>query len=391
MPVSFEWPTVDFALLHRQRWERVEALMREQRLDHLLLTGADHIRYVTDFRAQITNEPDWFVAVVSSDGTADLMVPYVDEVVAADFPDKPWIKHLRPLPSWSPPAAHPATWVRAVQSALDSGARRVGVDAIDTALLSGLRQAAPQLDIHSVSGALFGLRRFKLDAEIVLLEAASHVNTAAMEAAALAAVPGATDHDVLAAAMAYQQSAGVEFVTHSVCNLRNGSGDWFAAGREFVDGDPFFFDIGCYGVGGYASDAARTAFVGEPRKHHAEAYATLLECHELIQSAARPGARASELQRIAKKFLVGKGYFGTPYAVGHGVGLRLCELPSIYTTQHMDEDAVLVEGEVIAIEPELSYQRDGKTTVLKIEDNFVVTANGLRKLTVAPEVTAAKP
>ena len=389
MPVTFEWPEVDFAELHRQRWERVETLMREQQLDHLLLTGADHIRYVTDFRAQLTNEPDWFVAVVSSDGTADLMVPYVDEAVAADAPSKPWIKRLLPLPSWSPPAANPVTWVRAVASALGGGARRIGVDGIDTALLGGLREAVPNAEIHSVSGPLFQLRRAKLDLEIVLLEAASRVNTAAMEAATLVAVPGATDHDVLAAAMAHQQAAGVEFVTHSVCNLRNGSGDWFAAGREFVDGDPFFFDIGCYGVGGYASDAARTGFVGEPRKHHADAYATLLESHELIQAAAQPGVRASELQRITNDFLTGKGYFGTPYAVGHGVGLRICELPSIYTTEHMDEDAVLVEGEVIAIEPELSYERDGMTTVLKIEDNFVVTANGLRKLTVAPTAASA--
>jgi hypothetical protein len=53
----------------------------------------------------------------------------------------------------------------------------------------------------------------------------------------------------------------------------------------------------------------------------------------------------------------------------------------------MDDDVALVEGEVIALEPETTVVVDGVETVLKIEDNFVVETHGLRRLTVAPDAS----
>ena len=50
----------------------------------------------------------------------------------------------------------------------------------------------------------------------------------------------------------------------------------------------------------------------------------------------------------------------------------------------MDRDTVLQAGHVIALEPETSVEVDGKLVVLKVEDNFAVTSDGLRQLTIAP-------
>lgn len=50
----------------------------------------------------------------------------------------------------------------------------------------------------------------------------------------------------------------------------------------------------------------------------------------------------------------------------------------------MDDDATLVEGEVIALEPETTGVVDGIETVLKIEDDFVVEATGIRQITFVP-------
>lgn len=51
----------------------------------------------------------------------------------------------------------------------------------------------------------------------------------------------------------------------------------------------------------------------------------------------------------------------------------------------MDEDAVLLEGEVIALEPETTVIVDDREVVLKIEDNFIVTSAGLEKMTIVAE------
>ena len=384
----YRWPEYDAHELHRARSERVQEVMRERRVDALLLVGPDHIRYAADFRAHLTNESEWFAALVGSEGDAELFLPYIDETIASPFPSLPWVTRVHPVASWSAATANPATWVRAVAGALaarsGAGALRVGVDGVDQTLLAGLRDALPGVGFVPVATELHRVRREKHPIELVLLDAVSRVNAGAMEAALGAARVGGTDHDVLAAAMAYQQAAGVEFVTHSVCNLRNGSGDWFAAGRRFSEGDPFFFDIGCYGAGGYASDAGRTGFVGQPREEHLSAYEHLLAAHRIAQDLAVPGARASTLLAACNEYLAAQGLGRTPYAIGHGVGLRICELPTLFSPGLMDEDVTLIEGEVIALEPETTVVVDGVETVLKIEDNFVVEAHGLRQLTIPP-------
>jgi Xaa-Pro dipeptidase len=50
----------------------------------------------------------------------------------------------------------------------------------------------------------------------------------------------------------------------------------------------------------------------------------------------------------------------------------------------MDRDEVLEEGMVIALEPETAVDVAGRTIVLKVEDNYLVTNDGLRRLTDAP-------
>lgn len=386
MSTLYRWPEYDAAELHRARFARVEQSMQASGVDALLLVGPDHIRYATDFRAHLTNESEWFTALVWRDGTSQIFLPYIDEPSDAPYPALPWITEVLPVASWSAATANPRTWVRAVGGALSRGGSRVrvGVDSVDQALLSGLGSDIPGVEFVSMGTELHRIRREKHPIEVMLLDAVSRVNAGAMEAALGAAHIGGTDHDVLAAAMAFQQGAGVEFVTHSVCNLRNGTGDWFAGGRRFVDGDPFFFDIGCYGPGGYASDAGRTGFVGTPRPEHVEAYEHLRVAHQIAQDLAVPGARASSLLAACNEYLEGQGLGRTPYAIGHGVGLRICELPTLFSPSLMDEDVTLIEGEVIALEPETTVVVDGVATVLKIEDNFVVESNGLRQLTVVP-------
>ncbi len=50
----------------------------------------------------------------------------------------------------------------------------------------------------------------------------------------------------------------------------------------------------------------------------------------------------------------------------------------------MDRDQVLEEGMVIALEPETAVQTAERTVVLKVEDNYLVQQDGLRRLTDAP-------
>src|SRR5262249_39847542 len=200
-------------------------------------------------------------------------------------PELPGLQAVYPLPSWTPAVPHVSYWVEALRGVLaERRARRVGYEMLYAELLGPLTEVLPEVEFVPVTTALHDLRLRKDAQELTWLEAASKVNSMAADAALKAAGAGMTDYDVLSVAMASLQAAGVEFLSHSLCNVRRGSGTWFAAGNELGEGDSFFFDIGCYGPGGYASDMARPGFVGEPPGEVADVYRQLL--------SARPAGRA---------------------------------------------------------------------------------------------------
>src|SRR5215475_282889 len=381
----YDWPAVDLAGLQRTRSERTRALMDSLQLDHLLLTSFDNIRYVTGYRTLIIAEAfDWFAAIAGQEGSVGASRPPGDAGGKEPDPDLPGLRAVHPLPSWTPAIPHISYWVKALRGVLAGRrARRVGYEMLYAELLGPLAEALPEVEFVPVSTALHDLRMRKDARELTLLEAASKVNSMAADAALKAAEAGMTDHDVLSVAMASLQAAGVEFLSHSLCNVRRGSGTWFAAGNELQEGDSFFFDIGCYGPGGYASDMARTGFVGQPPAKVVNVYRQLLAAHRVGEAFARPGVPASSVHETINATLRDQGLPPTPYSMGHGVGLRACELPTIYRADRMGRDQILQEGMVISLEPETGVEVGGRLIILKVEDNYVVEEGGLRRLTDA--------
>ena len=382
----YDWPRIDWHSLRDYRVARTRSLMDAKALDHVLFTAFDNIRYVTDYRVMtIAENHDWFAALVDRDGQSLIFVPFVDEEVPEPLPALPRVSAWVPAPSWSASTMHVAVWARLLAEQVERvGARRIGVDTFAWQVFEALRERLPNVEFVDVALDMFELRVEKHPAEIELLEAVSRVNAIAAQEAIEALAPGMRDFDVLAVAMESLQRQGVEYLTHSVCNVRQPSGAWFANGAELRDGDAFFFDIGAYGQGGYASDICRTAFVGDPRPEVVRGYEVLLEAYRAAQDRCRPGVSASEVHEAANAVLVGHGYPRTPYAVGHGIGLRACEWPTMYRPDLMSADVPLVSGATIALEPETVVEIGGESVVLKIEDNFLVTDDGLRMLSEVP-------
>lgn len=380
----YNWSHIDVDRLRSDRRAVVADLMKRHNLSHLLLTGFDHIRYATDYRTQIIAEAyDWFGAVVNRDGEAEIFAPWIDRTQHDPIAELPWIRALHPMPSWAPIVGHPITWANGIEASL-RGATKVGIELIDPGVLALLKERMPNTEFVSIGQELYDARIRKTSEEIRMLEDASIVNSLGAEAGMKAAVAGATDHDILAAVMGTLQRSGPEFLSHSLCNHRRGDGGWFAEGTELKEGDPFFFDIGVYGKHGYASDIARTGFVGgEPSAEIKAVYDKLLIAHRVGEEAARPGALVSDVDAAVNGYLASEGLPTTPYAMGHGVGLRACELPTIYRSGLFDRDQRIVEGSVISLEPETGLYVDGEFMLLKVEDNYVVESDGVRRLSPA--------
>ncbi|MDN3260393.1 M24 family metallopeptidase [Streptomyces sp. CSDS2] len=282
-------PGVDLRALSDRRTARLTGWMADAGLDHLVLTGPDHIRYATGHGAQLVSEGvDWYAAVVGADGEAEVFVPFTDTDVPEPGPALPRLRRLRPAPSWAPAACQPGQWAHSLATALSTRhARRVGYDALDAGILHDAAADLPGTRFRPCAADLFALRAVKDPLEIALVEAACRINAAALDLAVDSAGAGMRDHDLLAVAAAHQHRSGAEFLTHSVCNVRKGSGGWFAAGAPLKEGEPFFLDIGCHGPGGYARDAARTGFVGEAPAGIARAWQHLLTAYQDRTQRAR--------------------------------------------------------------------------------------------------------
>jgi Xaa-Pro aminopeptidase len=144
--------------------------------------------------------------------------------------------------------------------------------------------------------------------------------------------------------------------------------------RVLEDGDLVRFDV--IGTkGGYYSDVARTAVVGEPSERAAEIYKLLDEVHARALDAVRPGAKTNDVYRIYEEAMEQAG-LPAYHFVGHGLGLTLHEEPFV---DHRSSTP-LAEGMVLCIEP-LTFV-EGEFGI-QIEDEVIVTGDGCQPITRA--------
>ena len=134
-------------------------------------------------------------------------------------------------------------------------------------------------------------------------------------------------------------------------------------------------------VDSYMVDQSRIFFLGEPPERFLKIHSVALAIQDALIEQGRPGTRAEHLYdigvRMAAEAGLTEGFMGYPHPVpfvGHGVGLELDELPVI----GKNSPYVLQEGMVMALEPKFILPGEG---LAGIENSFVVTENGLEKLT----------
>jgi Xaa-Pro dipeptidase len=121
---------------------------------------------------------------------------------------------------------------------------------------------------------------------------------------------------------------------------------------------------------GYCSDVTRTIYLGKPSKKEQEDYKHVLSVQEDIINEVNVSAKCSELYEKARKML-GK-YF--THGLGHGLGIKLHELPSLV----QDSKQKLNAGMVFTIEP--GKYLAGKYGI-RIEDDILLSEKGVEVLT----------
>ncbi len=142
--------------------------------------------------------------------------------------------------------------------------------------------------------------------------------------------------------------------------------------------EPVLFEIWVC-ADGYWADHTKNLVTGELREDYRELEAGLLGVYERAVAHCVPGASLAELDVLVRDGIDELGYPEQPsHPICHGVGARAHEPPYA----HQAGGGTVTEGMVLAIEPGCYWQGGGG---LRVEDNFLITADGAEKLSSFPD------
>lgn len=222
-------------------------------------------------------------------------------------------------------------------------------------------------------------RRVKDPDEMALIRRSIEAGEAGHKAALEGAKPGMTELEVYLlvqnaaiAEVGEQVIVYGDFASGARCETERGGPP---TGRKIEAGDLFLLDYSVV-VQGYRGDFTNTFVVGgKPSGGQRGLFEACMEGLALGESALRAGALAKLVDGAVRGFFEGRG-LGKAYPshTGHGLGLSHPEPP--YFVPESDE--VVMEGDVVAIEPGLFMPEVGG---MRFERNYRVTAEGFETLT----------
>ena len=150
------------------------------------------------------------------------------------------------------------------------------------------------------------------------------------------------------------------------------------ADRPVVEGEPVLFEI-WVNADGYWADHTKNLVVGDLKPEYAELEEQLLGVYAQALECAFPGRPMAEMDIAVRAGLDRMGYPGQPtHPICHGIGARAHEPPY----PHQAAQGTFEEGMVLAIEPGVYWEGGGG---LRVEDNFLLTAGGVEKLSAFPD------
>lgn len=242
--------------------------------------------------------------------------------------------------------------------------------------LEALQQLFPHIEITRFDDQINEMRVIKNEDELILLRKAATLADYAIEIGCQEIAEGKTEMEILTAienaikAQGYQMA----FDTMVLSGKKTASPHGKPGNRQIQKGDFILFDLGVV-YKGYCSDITRTVVYGKPTEEQLKIYNTVKQANEHAIAAVKPGVRAKELDKVARDIITNTGYgeYFT-HRLGHGLGISVHEFPSITGTNEL----ILKPNMVFTIEPGIYKENVGG---VRIEDDVVVTANGVEVLT----------
>jgi Xaa-Pro aminopeptidase len=370
--------------------------MAEQELDALVVRAPDNVLYLTNFWGM----KGYDAVVFPREGEPVLICLEASE---ADAERMSWTDDVRFFRGYDEDDPRPPT-LRALDLArqLASDFDRVGIEASLGTQAADRMVGEPTTypkawfdafpDAADATPLLASARAVKTEQEIGRMRLANEIAAGAMEHVQALIRPGMRESEVGALWNGWVHDHGTGFegkvdLAHGFSLIWSGPGirTFTATGsRPIAEHEPTLFEIWVC-ADGYWCDHTKNLVPGELDPRYAELEEQLLGVYTRITSSLSAGASLAELDKETRRLLAEMGYPGQPtHPICHGVGARAHEPPYA----HQAGGGTIEAGMVLAIEPGVYWPEGGG---LRVEDNFLVTADGPERLCRFPDGIVRAP
>jgi Xaa-Pro aminopeptidase len=306
---------------YQKRLDRCAHLMREAKLDVLLLTKPANMFYLTGDGRLCA------FAMITQEGKVALGVPQTD------VKDVKALAHFDHIAGFEDEVG----MIHSIAHYFEHFGIRQGVVGLEYTFLTQSMMgmlthphAKPEgVTVEDCTHILSELRMVKEPAEIERIQEAAKVADAGMKAAIEAVKPGITESQVAAAAEYAMRQAGAEefWRTYVSSGPRTNIAHGLPTLRKLQSGDLVMIDVHPI-VAGYSADICRTVCVGQPTAEQQAAYDLYLTAQQATIAKVKAGVGMVELEETLHGVLEVAGHgdhvFGPPI---HGVGIEFEEAP----------------------------------------------------------------
>jgi Xaa-Pro aminopeptidase len=371
--------------------DRVRALMaEEEELDALVVRAPDNVLYLTNFWGM----KGYDACVFPREGEPELICL---EASAEDAERTAWTRRVRLIRGYDPTDPRPPL-ARTLDAVLEAtrGRGRVGLELSLGTQASDRMVGEPTTytkawfdafpDAADAAPLLARARSIKTEQEVERIRIANEIAAAAMDHVREHLRPFMKESEAAALWQGYVHGAGTGWrgkvelaLPFSLVWAGRGIKTFTATGElPVVEGEPVLFEIWVC-ADGYWADHTKNLVLGELKPEYAQLEQALMEVYGRAVARLAPGGSMADFDRGVREELAAIGYPGQPsHPVCHGIGARAHEPPY----PHQAGGGVFEAGMVLAVEPGVYWEGGGG---LRVEDDFLVTADGPEKLSPFPD------
>lgn len=353
---------------------QISTYLKKHNIDAAFITTPDNVFYVSGFRS---NPHERLLGVLVFKDAEPLMI--LPQMEVPDAKNAGWNFSLVGHQDTDQP------WLLLKQAIENKGITpsQIAIEKshVTVERLEAIQELYPDVTFTRLDDQLNSMRVVKDENELAILREAAAYADYAIEVGVSEIAEGKTELEILTAIELALKKKGIShmsFDTMVLSGPKTASPHGKPGDRKIQKGDLVLFDLGVI-YKGYCSDITRTVAFGEPSDKQKEVYETVRKAEQAAVDAVKPGVKAMELDKIARDIITEAGYgeFFT-HRLGHGLGISVHEFPSVTGNNEM----ALIEGMVFTIEPGIY---DPSITGVRIEDDVVVTKNGVEVLTKYPK------